>query len=62
MFSNDLRLLVEGVNENTNIWKAAITINKYKIPTSWWTRNKEGELVQINIKNKDYHVKLKSKL
>jgi hypothetical protein len=30
-----------------------VTINKYNFPTSWWTKNKNGELIQINIKSKD---------
>ena len=33
--------------------KILVTINKYNIPTSWWIRDKNGELVQINIKSKD---------
>ena len=30
-----------------------VTINKYNFPTSWWTKDKDGGLVQINIKDKD---------
>ena len=56
IFSSDKDFNKEIPNEKSlkkNKSKLLVTINKYKIPTSWWTRNKEGELVQINIKNKD---------
>jgi len=56
IFSSDKDFDKEIPNEKSlkkNKSKLLVTINKYKIPTSWWTRNKEGELVQINIKNKD---------
>jgi hypothetical protein len=56
IFSSDKDFDKEIPSEKSlkkNKSKLLVTINKYKIPTSWWTRNKEGELVQINIKNKD---------
>ena len=56
IFSSNKDFDKEIPNEKSlkkNKSKLLVTINKYKIPTSWWTRNKEGELVQINIKNKD---------
>ena len=33
--------------------KILVTINKYKIPVSWWTKDKNGKLIQLNIKEKD---------
>ena len=56
IFSSDKDFDKEIPNEKSlkkSRSKLLVTINKYKIPTSWWIRNKEGELVQINIKNKD---------
>ena len=56
IFSSDKDFDKEIPSEKSlkkNKSKLLVTINKYKIPTSWWTRNKEGELFQINIKNKD---------
>lgn len=41
----------KSLKKNKN--KILVTINKYNIPTSWWIRDKNGELVQINIKSKD---------
>jgi len=44
-------LIEKSLKKNKN--KILVTINKYNVPTSWWIRDKNGELVQINIKSKD---------
>ena len=33
--------------------KILVTVNKYKIPVTWWTKDKNGELVQLNIKEEE---------
>jgi hypothetical protein len=33
--------------------KILVTVNKYNIPVSWWTKDKNGELVQLNIKEEE---------
>ena len=33
--------------------KILVTVNKYKIPVSWWTKDRNGKLIQLNIKEKD---------
>jgi hypothetical protein len=42
----------------TNKSKILVTINKYNFPTSWWTKDKDGGLVQINIKDEDPDIML----
>ena len=33
--------------------KILVTVNQYKIPVSWWTKDKNGELIQLNIKEEE---------
>ena len=33
--------------------KILVTVNKYEIPVTWWTKDKNGELVQLNIKEEE---------
>ena len=42
----------------TNKSKILVTINKYNFPTSWWTKDKDGGLVKINIKDEDPDIML----
>ena len=56
MFSQQIKIFKRDSNRKIlkkNKSKILVTINKYNIPTSWWIRDKNGELVQINIKSKD---------
>ena len=41
--------------------KILVTINKYKAPISWWVKNLDGDLIQINIKDKDPDTMLRLK-
>ena len=41
--------------------KILVTLNKYNIPMSWWFKDKNNELIQINIKDKDPNTKLRIK-
>ena len=38
-----------------------VTINKYEAPISWWVKNLDGDLIQINIKDKDPDTMLRLK-
>ena len=39
--------------------KILVTVNKYKIPVTWWTKDKNGELVQLNIKEEEGGIEFK---
>jgi len=41
--------------------KILVTVNKYNIPVSWWTKDKNGELVQLNIKEEEGDIEFKIK-
>ena len=41
--------------------KILVTVNKYKIPVSWWTKDKNGELIQLNIKEEEGGIEFKLK-
>ena len=41
--------------------KILVTVNQYKIPVSWWTKDKNGELIQLNIKEEEGGIEFKLK-
>ena len=41
--------------------KILVTVNQYKIPVSWWTKDKNGELIQLNIKEEEGGIEFKIK-
>jgi len=64
VFSGDKDYLKEIPIESSlkkNQSKILVTINKYKAPISWWVKNLDGELIQINIKDKDPDTMLRLK-
>ena len=64
VFSGDKDYLKEIRIESSlkkNKSKILVTINKYKAPMSWWVKNLDGELIQVNIKDKDPDTMLRLK-
>ena len=64
IFSGDKDYLKEipiELSLKKNHSKILVTINKYKAPISWWVKNLDGELIQINIKDKDPDTMLRLK-
>jgi len=64
VFSGDKDYLKEIPIESSlkkNQSKILVTINKYEAPISWWVKNLDGELIQINIKDKDPDTMLRLK-
>tara|TARA_B110000967_G_C18649072_1_gene442405 strand:- start:55 stop:552 length:498 start_codon:yes stop_codon:yes gene_type:complete len=64
VFSGDKDYLKEipiELSLKKNHSKILVTINKYKAPISWWVKNLDGELIQINIKDKDPDTMLRLK-
>ena len=41
--------------------KILVTVNKNKIPVTWWTKDKNGELLQLNIKEEEGGIEFKIK-
>ena len=64
VFSGDKDYLKEIPIESSlkkNQSKILVTINKYEAPISWWVKNLDGDLIQINIKDKDPDTMLRLK-
>ena len=56
IFSGDKRYEKKIPNENIlkkNKSKILVTLNKYKIPKTYWVKDKKGELFQINLKEQE---------
>ena len=64
IFSGDKRYEKKIPNEKIlkkNKSKILVTLNKYKIPVTYWVKDKKGELFQLNLKKEEKGVEFKIK-
>ena len=64
IFSNDERyekIIPKEKSLKKNQSKILVTINKYKIPVTYWVKDKKGELFQLNLKEEEKGVEFKIK-
>ena len=64
VFSGDKRyekIIPREQNLKKNKSKILVTLNKYKIPVTYWVKDKKGELFQLNLKEKEKGVEFKIK-
>ena len=56
IFSSDKRFektIPKSENLKKNKSKILVTVNKYNMPVTYWVRDNEGDLIQVNLKKED---------
>ena len=64
IFSSDERyekIIPQEKSLKKNKSKILVTLNKYKIPVTYWVKDKKGELFQLNLKEEEKGVEFKIK-
>ena len=64
IFSSDKRFektIPKSENLKKNKSKILVTVNKYNMPVTYWVRDNEGDLIQVNLKKEDEGVEMKIK-
>ena len=64
IFSGDKRYektIPKSENLKKNKSKILVTVNKYNMPVTYWVRDNEGDLIQVNLKKEDEGVEMKIK-
>ena len=64
IFSSDKRFektIPKSENLKKNKSKILVTVNKYNMPITYWVRDNEGDLIQVNLKKEDEGVEMKIK-
>ena len=64
IFSSDERyekIIPQEKSLKKNQSKILVTLNKYKIPVTYWVKDKKGELFQLNLKEEEKGVEFKIK-
>jgi len=64
IFSSDERyekIIPQEKSLKKNQSKILVTVNKYKIPVTYWVKDKSGELIQLNLKEEEKGVEFKIK-
>ena len=64
IFSSDERyekIVPQEKSLKKNQSKILVTLNKYKIPVTYWVKDKKGELFQLNLKEEEKGVEFKIK-
>ena len=62
IFSSDERyekIIPQEKSLKKNQSKILVTLNKYKIPVTYWVKDKSGELIQLNLKEEEKGVEFK---
>jgi len=64
IFSSDKRYektIPKSKNLKKNKSKILVTVNKYNMPVTYWVKDNEGDLIQVNLKEEDVGVEMKIK-
>ena len=64
IFSSDKRFektIPKSEDLKKNKSKILVTVNKYNMPVTYWVRDNEGDLIQVNLKKEDEGVEMKIK-
>ena len=64
IFSSDKRYektIPKSENLKKNKSKILVTVNKYNMPITYWVKDNEGDLIQVNLKEEDVGVEMKIK-
>ena len=64
IFSSDKRyekVIPKSENLKKNKSKILVTVNKYNMPITYWVKDNEGDLIQVNLKEEDVGVEMKIK-
>ena len=64
IFSSDKRYektIPKSENLKKNKSKILVTVNKYNMPVTYWVKDNEGDLIQVNLKEEDVGVEMKIK-
>ena len=64
IFSSDKRYektIPKSKNLKKNKSKILVTVNKYNMPVTYWVKDNEGDLIQVNLKEEDVGVEFKIK-
>ena len=64
IFSSDKRYektIPKSENLKKNKSKILVTVNKYNMPVTYWVKDNEGNLIQVNLKEEDVGVEMKIK-
>ena len=64
IFSSDKRFektIPKSENLKKNKSKILVTVNKYNMPVTYWVKDNEGDLIQVNLKEEDVGVEMKIK-
>ena len=64
IFSSDKcyeKTIPKSENLKKNKSKILVTVNKYNMPITYWVKDNEGDLIQVNLKEEDVGVEMKIK-
>ena len=64
IFSSDKRYektIPKSENLKKNKSKILVTVNKYNMPVTYWVKDNDGDLIQVNLKEEDVGVEMKIK-
>jgi len=64
IFSSDKRYektIPKSENLKKNKSKILVTVNQYNMPVTYWVKDNDGDLIQVNLKEEDVGVEMKIK-